>query len=145
MSGGSDIIAQTTNYVFYIRYTSSCGTQYVGFGIRKLKPKPNKYGYRDSEWDKELSSYSMTEDENNKYYEALKELEMEREITLGFKNLSQNNKTLADIWNALKEAEHNVWVWKSRAEKAEEALSTLHDMWYDMEERRKKEANKNVR
>jgi hypothetical protein len=145
MGGGSETVARSTNHVFYVRYTSSCGIQYTNFGVRKLKPEVNEYGWREAEWDIEVHAYSLDEDENNKLYEAFRELENERSTVSGFDKLTQEQRTLADIWTALKEAEHNIWVWKSRAEDAEKALSALHDVWYNIEERKGKEAEEKVK
>ena len=145
MSGGSEIIARTTNYVFYVRYTSHSGIQYTNFGVRKLKPKVEGQNWQESEWDIELHEYSLGESENYQLYDAFRELEDERVAVDGFNKLTQEQKTLADIWKALKEVEHNVWVWKSRAEDAEKALGALHNIWNDMDERKRKEAEEKVK
>ena len=139
MGGGSELIAESTNYRFYVSYSSSSGIQYRDFEVVRLKPEADQYGHRPSEWRIGLSGYGLNEDEIYKLYDAFKELENERVTRHGFDKLTQEQKTISDIWAALKESEHNVWVWQSRAKDAEKALNLLHDIWDEMEDRKEKE------
>jgi len=142
MSGGADIIAESTHFRCYLEYNSSAGVNWTGFRIVKVKPEKDQYGYHIREWEVTLSPWSMSEEDNSRFDEAIEELTAERKTRNGFDKLTQEQKTLSNIWLALKEAEHNVWVWKSRAESAEKALNGLHNIWYELEERKQKEAKK---
>jgi hypothetical protein len=142
VSGGADIIAQSTHFVFYLEYNSSAGTNWTGFHIVKLKPEKDQYGHRSREWEVNLSQWSMSEEDNRRFSEAVEELRAERKTMRGIDELTEDQKTLSDIWNALKESEHKVRVYKSRTEDAEKALNGLRHMWYELEERKRQEATK---
>lgn len=140
MSGGADIIAESTNFRCYLEYNSNAGTNWIGFRIVKIKPKKDQYGYRIREWEVTLSPWSMSEEDNARFDEAVEELRAEQKTRNGFDKLTQEQRTLSDIWLTLKEAEHSVWVWKSRAQDAEKALNGLHEIWSELEERKQKES-----
>jgi hypothetical protein len=140
VSGGADIIAVSTHFRCYLEYNSSAGTNWTGFRIVKIKAEKDQYGYPIREWEVTLSPWSMSEEDNSRFSEAAEELGLEIKSLHGFDKLTAEQKTLSDIWAAFKEAEHNVWVWKSRAEQAEKALNGLHNIWYELEERKHREA-----
>lgn len=135
MSGGSVLVAETTNYRFMVSYSSNCGIAYRSFEVRRLKPAPDKWGHRESEWVITVYADGMTEEENARLYDAFKELEYEHNTALRFDALTKEQRALSDIWADLKEWQQNARTWEKRARDAEGVISKLRTAWYEIEER----------
>jgi hypothetical protein len=71
--------------------------------------------------------------------EALNELEAEREAVSRYAKMTEEQKTLSEIWHRMCEAERAANAFRRRMEEAETALSKLRNAWSQMEEREKAE------
>jgi hypothetical protein len=144
MSGGSELVAQSSNYRFLVRYSSSAGIRYLAFEVERLKPETNQWGWREAEWCIPVAEY-LDEKEEYLLYDAFKELDKEKGTLRAYDQLTKEQRTLSDIWSKLQETESWARTWKQRAEKAEHILNELQEWWYEEESRKKKETESSSR
>lgn len=129
MGGGGVILAQTTNFEFVVMYSTSSGFDFRGLTIKRLKQETDKYGHRIVEWRLDPQAWAMSEAEQERFREAVTELDAERTTTLSYQKLTAEQRTLADMWGELKELQRGYQIFKRRAEEAEAVMGGLRRMW----------------
>ena len=136
MGGGGVVLAETTNFVFCVTYSTSCGFNFRGLLVRKLKQEMDAYGQRVVEWYLEPSGgWQMNDEEQGRFREAVDELESERGSIFSFKQMTKEQRTLSDIWQEFSDLKRAHANYKRRAEEAESAIATLHRLWDELKER----------
>jgi hypothetical protein len=129
MGGGGIVLAQTTNFEFLVRYSTSSGFDYRGTTIRKLKQETDNYGCRIVEWSIEPQAWAMSEAEQERFRESVTELESERTCALNYQQMTDEQRTLADMWAELKKLKRGYQIIKKRADEAEAVVNGLRRMW----------------
>lgn len=129
------MIAETTHFRFTVSISTGSGFQYRGLSISRLAEGTDKYGHRNIEWRMDADTYGLSEQDQNRLREAIHELEAEQDAVSRYAKMTDEQRTLSEIWHRMCEAERTANSLKHRLEEAESVVAKLRGLWYKMEEK----------